>query len=63
MPETSWGHRVAWSILVALGAMDSGSNPGDPIAPFFLCRKKSAPKKDQNFADTKFSKENRKNIL
>ena len=25
------GHRVAWSILVALGAMDPGSNPGGPI--------------------------------
>ena len=25
-----WDHRVAWSILWALGAWDSGSNPGGP---------------------------------
>ena len=26
-----WARGVAWSILVALGAIDSGSNPGGPI--------------------------------
>ena len=28
-----WVRRVAWSILWALGAWDSGSNPGGPIFP------------------------------
>lgn len=27
-----WDRRVAWSILWALGAWDSGSNPGGPIS-------------------------------
>ena len=30
--------RVAWFILVALGAIDSGSNPGGPINVLFICR-------------------------
>ncbi len=30
-PSNERARRVAWSILVALGAIDSGSNPGGPI--------------------------------
>ena len=30
------GRRVAWSILGALGALDPGSNPGDPTFCCFL---------------------------
>ena len=29
-PETLWGCRLAWSRLVDLGSIDSGSNPGSP---------------------------------
>ena len=29
--ENSWGCRLAWSRLVDLGSIDSGSNPGSPI--------------------------------
>jgi hypothetical protein len=28
--QKSWGHRLAWSRLVDLGSIDSGSNPGGP---------------------------------
>ena len=31
-----WACRVAWLILVALGAIDSSSNLGRPISLFFL---------------------------
>jgi hypothetical protein len=27
---TAWGCRLAWSRLVDLGSIDSGSNPGSP---------------------------------
>ncbi len=38
-----WARRVAWFILVALGAMDSGSNPGGPIFRLFHYSKWSLP--------------------
>ncbi len=32
--QNSWGHRLAWSRLVDLGSIDSGSNPGGPTISF-----------------------------
>jgi hypothetical protein len=29
-PNHTWGCRLAWSRLVDLGSIDSGSNPGSP---------------------------------
>ena len=31
-----WGLRLAWSRLVDLGSIDSGSNPGGPTTPKLL---------------------------
>jgi hypothetical protein len=32
--QNSWGCRLAWSRLVDLGSIDSGSNPGSPTIKF-----------------------------
>jgi hypothetical protein len=34
--EPQWGSRLAWSRLVDLGSIDSGSNPGSPTTKFLL---------------------------
>ena len=31
-----WGSRLAWSRLVDLGSIDSGSNPGSPTTNAFI---------------------------
>jgi hypothetical protein len=34
--ENTWGCRLAWSRLVDLGSIDSGSNPGSPTIKTYL---------------------------